>query len=177
MDYWIFREVLVPMCKEINAFEMKISSRITIEFKILVALRILGRDNDCDTVSELSAIGESTCNEIFKKLVTKFSKYYYPPCVTFPEGDEPNRVMEVHRQLGFPGACGFMVGTHVRWFGCPKFLTNSCKGKESYPSLGWMVVVDHNRRILHCSNSVHGAENDIGIAHNDKFVQKIVTRP
>ena len=37
-----------------------------------------------------------------------------------------------------------------------------------------VVVVDHNRRILHCSNSVHGAENDIGIAHNDKFVQKIV---
>ena len=77
--------------------------------------------------------------------MTKFSKCYYPPCVTFPEGDEPNRVMEVHRQLGFPGACGFMVGTHVRWFGCPKFLTNSCKGKESYPSLGSMVVVDHNR--------------------------------
>ena len=56
------------MCKEINVFEMKISSRITIEFKILVALRILGRDNDCDTVSELSAISESTCNEIFKNL-------------------------------------------------------------------------------------------------------------
>ena len=37
-----------------------------------------------------------------------------------------------------------------------------------------MVVVDHNRRILHCSNSVHGAENDIGIAHNDEFVQNIV---
>ena len=34
--------------------------------------------------------------------------------------------------------------------------------------------MDHNRRILHCSDSVHGAENDIGIAHNDKFVQKIV---
>ena len=59
---------------------MKISSRITIEFKILVALRILGRDNDCDTVSELSAIGESTCNEIFRKFVinisTKYSKSY-----------------------------------------------------------------------------------------------------
>ena len=38
-----------------------------------------------------------------------------------------------------------------------------------------MVVVDHNRRVLHCSNSVHGAENDIGIAlYNDDLVQKIV---
>ena len=174
MDYRMFREVLVPMCKEINVFEMKISSHITIEFKILVALRILGRDNDYDTVSELSAIGESTCNEIFRKFVINFSKNYYPRYVTYPEGDELNRVMEVYRQLGFPGACGSMDGTYFRWFGCPKFLTNSCKGKESYPSLGSMVVVDHNRRILHCSNSVHGGENDIGIAHNDKFVQKIV---
>ena len=124
-----YYKVLVPMCKEINVFEMKISSRITIEFKILVALKILGRDYDCDTVSELSAIGESTCNEIFRKFETTFSKYYYPRYVTFPEGDELNRVMEVYRQLGFPGACGSMDGTHVRWFGCPKFLTNSCKGK------------------------------------------------
>ena len=54
-------------------------------------------------------------------------------------------------------------------------MTNSCKGKESYPSLGWMVVVDHNRRILHCSNSVHGAENDVGTAlYNDALVQKII---
>ena len=45
MDYRMFREVLVPMCREINVFEMKISSRITIEFKILVALRILGTLN------------------------------------------------------------------------------------------------------------------------------------
>ena len=40
MDYRMFREVLVPMCKEINVFEMKISPRITLEFKILVALRM-----------------------------------------------------------------------------------------------------------------------------------------
>ena len=103
-----------------------------------------------------------------------FAKHHFESYVNFPEGNELKRVMEVYRQLGFPDACGSMDGTHVRWFSCPKHLTNSCKGKKSYPSLGWMVVVDHNRRILHCSNSVHGAENDIGIAHNDEFVQNIV---
>ena len=174
IDYRMFRDIIVPLCKDSNVFEMKISSQIPIEFKVLVALRILGRDNDCDTISELSAIGESTCNNIFRKFVVNFAKHFFESYVNFPEGDELKRVMEVYRQLGFPGACGSMDGTHVRWFSCPKHLTNSCKGKESYPSLGWMVVVDHNRRILHCSNSVHGAENDIGIAHNDEFVQKIV---
>ena len=85
-----------------------------------------------------------------------------------------HRVMEVYRQLGFPGACGSMDGTHVKWSACPKDLRNYCSGEEGYPTLAWMIIVDHNRRILCCFDSVWGAENDIGIANNDRFVERII---
>ena len=42
IDYRMFRDIIVPLCKDSNVFEMKISSRIPIEFKVLVALRIWG---------------------------------------------------------------------------------------------------------------------------------------
>ena len=83
--------------------------------------------------------------------------------------------MEVYRLLGFPGACGSMDATHVHWAACPKHLTNLCKGKEPYPTLAFMVIVNHNQRILYVSNSVWGAENDIGISHNDEFIQSIIS--
>ena len=62
-----------------------------------MALRILGRENDCDTISELSAIGESTCNNIFRKFVVNFGKHHLESYVNFPEGNELKRVMEVYR--------------------------------------------------------------------------------
>ena len=77
IDYRMF---IVSLCKDSNVFEMKISSRIPIEFKVLVALKILGRDNDCDTISKLSAIGESTCNDIFGKFVVYFAKHQFESC-------------------------------------------------------------------------------------------------
>ena len=50
VDYELFDDLLVPICKENNVFEQTITSSIAVEFKILISLRILGRDNDCDTI-------------------------------------------------------------------------------------------------------------------------------
>ena len=174
MDFAMFAEFLVPLCKENNVFDMKYNSKIPIEIKILAVLRILGRDNDCDTIAELSLIGESTCNSIFKKFVEKFSELFYEKYVYMPTGNEMKEVNEVYSRVGFPGACGSMDGTHVRWLSCPLRLTNACKGKEYFPTLAWMVIVDHNRKIMHCSSSIWGAENDIGICNNDLLVQEII---
>ena len=52
VPYLLFRDWLVPVCKVHNIFNLKIQSRVPIEYKILVALRILGRDCDADTASE-----------------------------------------------------------------------------------------------------------------------------
>ena len=107
----------------------------------MVSLRILGRDNDCDTISEMSMMGESTINNIFKQFVKGFADMYYTDFIKFPEGQELSRVMEVYRMLGLPGACGSMDGTHVKWAVCPKYLHHACKGKEGYPTLAWLISV------------------------------------
>jgi len=87
VPFGFFKDVLVPMCEAGNVFELKQKSPlIPIEIRIMVALRILGRDEVADTVSELSDIGESTCLSIFDMFVKNFSKVYYESYVRFPEG-------------------------------------------------------------------------------------------
>jgi len=56
----------VEECKEVNLFNEKNYSKIPIEFKILMPLRILGRDTCADDISEYINIGNSTVNNIFK---------------------------------------------------------------------------------------------------------------
>ena len=135
MDFAMFSEFLLPLCKENNVFDMKYNSKIPIEIKILVVLRILGRDNDCDTISGLALIGESTCNSIFKKIVEKFAYLFYSKYVFIPMGNEMKKVNQVYIRIRFPGACGSMDGTHVRWLSCLLSSTISCKEKKHLPSL------------------------------------------
>jgi hypothetical protein len=67
IPFLLFRDWLVPLCKEKNIFCTY--RRIPIEFKVLVPLRILGRNNTADDTKELcgGVIGESSCVEIFLK--------------------------------------------------------------------------------------------------------------
>jgi hypothetical protein len=59
-------ETIVEMCERENVFEIKKgqSISISVEFRVLVALRILSKNHDTDTMNELSLIGQSTCNLI-----------------------------------------------------------------------------------------------------------------
>ena len=63
----LFRDVLVRECEDANIFEIKdpIRVRVPTEFKILAALRILGRGNCAQDIEEFSGIKESTCFSIF----------------------------------------------------------------------------------------------------------------
>ena len=90
------------MCKERNVFRMKHSGTIPIEFKIMVALRILGRGSTADDIEELSGIGESTANSIFKTFVSEFSRAFLEHFVNFPEGEDLQRCMEVYFTLIVP---------------------------------------------------------------------------
>ena len=99
---------------------MKYKLFVPIELKILVALRILGRDAKADDIAELSDVGESTANHnIFKTFVREFSKTVLSDYIKFPEGDDLLRSMETYRVLGMPGAIGSVDCTHVRLQRCP----------------------------------------------------------
>lgn len=62
----LFNDFLIPAIKGARLFNSCRSSKIPVEFKVMIALRIIARDTCADTGSELSAVPKSTCNAIFK---------------------------------------------------------------------------------------------------------------
>ena len=137
-------------------------------------MRILGRDYCSDSISELSFIGESTVNAIFKAFLKQFSEALYDLYVRPPEGEELLVVMERYRRLGFPGAIGSVDCTHVKWSMCSKDDRWLASDKEGYPTLSFEVVVSHSRYCYHCSCAFYGSYNDIAIAKNDEFILELL---
>ena len=174
VPYAVFKEILVPQCVAKNVFEYRGTSGVPIEIKIMIALRILGRDGVADDCTELSFVGESTCLEIFKKFVSNYSRHYYDSFVKIPEGDDLLKVMEVYRRLGFPGSFGSIDCTHIKWRMCGSKLKWKCTGKEGFPTLSFEAVVTHDRRCIHMSDAFFGAMSDITVSRNDDFVQKLM---
>lgn len=135
-------------------------AHIPIEIKIMVCLRILGRNCVCDDIYELSGVKESTSQYIFKKFVEGFTKHLFPLYVKFPEGEKLVKTMQVFARLGFPGAFGSMDITHLKWLMCPVEDKQLHTGKEPYPTLAFQVIVDHARLINYCSSYFSGGNND-----------------
>ena len=138
LPFEIFDKVLVPLCKEHNVFDTVGTDQIPIEIKILMCLRILGRNSIADDIKEFNGdcIGESTINSIFKKFVTNFAKRIYPTIVKLPTDQKLQSIMRVYQRLGIPGCLGSMDCTHVWWYRCPSTHRRVCIGKEKYPTLG-----------------------------------------
>lgn len=170
----LFKLRLIPAIKKAKLFNPVRDSYIPLEFKVMVALRMIGRDTDADTASELSGIPKSTCNSILKHFCIGFVEAFYKDFVYFPEGDDLANVMDVFAKVGFPGAMGSMDVTHFRWLACPKDNYNFCKGKYPFPTLASQAVVDHNRRILFLSSLYDGRENDKNITSDDDFTYRIM---
>jgi hypothetical protein len=112
VPYPLFADIIIPSCQEHGVLNSE-KERIPLEFKVLAALRMLGRDSCSDTISELSSMGESTCNGIFKSFLKQFANALYDIYVRPPQGEELLRVMESYRRLGFPGAVGSVDCTHI----------------------------------------------------------------
>jgi hypothetical protein len=121
---FIFFHVLIPLCAEGKIFKVKSEAGrrlIPIKYKLLVALRMLGRGSVADDCFEMSGIPESTCNKIFHQFVLNFCQRYFHRFITFPRKlDELLKMMEVYRRLGLPGCIGSIDVTHVHWDKCAK---------------------------------------------------------
>jgi hypothetical protein len=65
--------------------------------------------------------------------------------VVMPTAERLSAVADMYAAIGFPGGLGSMDATHGELGKCPDWLLHLCKGKEGYPTLGWMAIVDHNR--------------------------------
>ena len=76
MPFALFTK-FVKEAKDANIFEEFRGGKIAVEFKIMIGLRILGRDNCADDISEYLNIGESTTSPIFKQFVNGCVKKLY----------------------------------------------------------------------------------------------------
>jgi len=171
----LFLHHFLPKLVEHNVFPAKYESRIPVEIKAMIGLRILGRGNCADDISEWSGVGASTVHSIWHKFIRGVSKFMFPVYVTPPVGDHLQRVMDTYARLGFPGAVGSVDCTHVPWNKCPIELKNLCKGKEKFPSLSFEVVVDHTRRIHSCTEGFIGTASDAVIVVNDPYCRAIAS--
>jgi hypothetical protein len=174
VPYPVFAEILLPQCIEVNIFDTVGTSVIPLELKILCALRILGRDAVADDCNEMTEIGESTANVIYKTFVTNFEKHFYEKYVRFPAGYELQQVMETYRRLGFPGAVGSIDCTHIKWSLCGKEIKWKATGKEGFASLSFEAIVTHSRYCYHVSVAFLGSYNDITVSKNDDFVKRLM---
>ena len=66
MPYTLFADIFVPLCVSKDIFQLKCNSRIPVEIRLLIVLRILGRGHTADDCFELSGVGESTCNALLR---------------------------------------------------------------------------------------------------------------
>ena len=84
--------------------------------------------------------------------------------------------MDQYAALGTPGAMGSLDCTRLRWDKCMKDFRNFRVGKEHFPALTFLVVVDHNRNIIHVSPVAYpGAMNDINIANVDEYMTELLS--
>jgi hypothetical protein len=68
--------------------------------------------------------------------------------------------------MGLPGCVGSIDCTHIGWHKCPAVWTNIMTGGSGKPTLSFQVVVDHNRKVTHCSKWFYGTWNDKMITTN-----------
>jgi hypothetical protein len=176
VPFLIFRDELVPKAIEYNIFDSIGTTQIPVEIKILIALRILGRDSCLDDIKELAGdvIGASTISNIFKTFVTNFAAHIFPLYVKIPNQERLKKIMEVYRKLGIPGAVGSMDCTRLKWSKCPKRYRQQSIGKEGFPTLIFQVIVDHHKLIHYCSKYFLGGHNDILVTLNDDFPMQII---
>lgn len=71
-------EKIVLECNRVNVFNIKSESRgrVPIEFKVLISLRILGRGNCFDDISEMSGVFPSSVARIFYDFVIGFESHF-----------------------------------------------------------------------------------------------------
>jgi len=120
LPYPLF-QYLVEICIRYNIFDLTNASPIPIELKILACLRILGRNNCADDVTELSheILGEATVRFLFKTFVTNMAERVSPKFIKLAKGKQLAKVLDTFAKIGLPGCVGSMDCTRVKWSMCP----------------------------------------------------------
>lgn len=89
-------EAFVNECIENNVFKTNYKTKITVKFRVLIALRMLGRSSLADDIEEALNIGESTCYTILKQFVEGCYEKLVPKYVKEPTNEKLNEIGQVY---------------------------------------------------------------------------------
>jgi hypothetical protein len=173
VPYMLFKHFLVPRCVELEFFEMEHQgkARCPIEIKIMACLRLLGRGLTYDDVFEMSEIPLSSIARFLHEFCENVAARFYESCIKDPGEESFQDRLNHYAAIGIPGGFGSVDCTQLGWSRCPKRYKNYATGKARYPTIGFLVVGDHNRNVIYISGDGYlGAMNDINIANMDPFM-------
>ena len=104
----------------------------------------------------------------FFKMFTEKMSSIRERYISFPKDEASLRqVSRQYASLGLPGCCGSIDVVHIGWDACPANLLHLFKGKESYPSIAYEVIVNQRREIMSVTDGHPGARNDKHICRLD----------
>jgi hypothetical protein len=147
---------------------------VPLELQILGVLRVLGRGTCFDGIEEITGASAEVHRTFFHKFIEKFSKTYYKQYVYLPRDDtELEKTMLDYQRMGLPGVLGSTDCVHVKWERCPVARSNSCTGKEGYPTLAWQCTVNHKLRFMSVSKAFFGSTNDKTICKFDSLTANL----
>ena len=86
-------------------------------------------------------------------------------------GEELQKVEEIYRKCGYPGAMGSVDCTHFKWEATPFSERTIHQGKEGYTTVE--ATCDHAGRIIAATKSYPGAENDKTVIPRDESIWRI----
>jgi hypothetical protein len=96
---------LLDLCKQREVFETKGDPQhrhymIPQEIKLLLCLRIMGRDEVFDTVSELCGVSEDMCRTILFNFTEKFRALFQSEYIGVRDAHDLAQIMDVYAKLG-----------------------------------------------------------------------------
>jgi len=152
---------------------------IPVELLVLAALRMLGSNATLDQMFEATFISANTIRAFFLEFCRWGSEVLYDRYVKAPTAEEELREnARVYGLGGHPGCIGSADGVHISMLNYVFADYNRLKnGKESYPTLSFLVFVNHTGRVMHVSNYYYGTFNDKTLCNNDPFMARLRSDP
>ena len=176
VSYEVFEDIITVFNEE-QWYESRIdcckrpNSRL--ELLVLGALFKLGNGNGRWVAQSDTNISKETHRRFFKEFIRHIAsirhRYIY-----MPRNDaEVQEVCRLYSDLGLPGCVGSIDVVHIGWDACPANMLHLYKGKESYPSIAYEVIVNQKRFIMSVTVGHPGARNDKHICRLDESLRHL----
>ena len=141
--------------------------------QVLAVLKVLGGGNCFRDISGFSRMSRQTAESSFHHFCEKFSEGLWESWAYLPVGEELQKVEEIYRKCGYPGAMGSVDCTHFKWEATPFSERTIHQGKEGYTTVVVEATCDHAGRIIAATKSYPGAENDKTVIARDESIWRI----